>query len=358
MPYRDRKSIIDWVGMFMGNPIFDRLLPAPKSGGFRMKDYWIWCGSAVRGEDGRYHLFASRWRKELGFGWNWLFNGEIIRAASDTPEGPYAFEEVVFERRERRYFDALNQHNPSIKYWKGTYYLYYFGTTYGGPIPGPCETVSAERAVEVWNNKRIGLATSRSVYGPWKRYDEPILQPRKPGHWDCTVTTNPSAAILPDGTTYLIYKSREYAMATLQLGIAIAPRPEGPYIRLSEEPIFRFENPDFHVEDPYLWYEDEQFHVLVKDDFKNDCGGITGEWGAGIYATSRDCIRWVIHPEPKAYSRTVLWDDGTMTIQSNLERPNLLFHDGKPTHLFLATGSGPGPWDFNESWNMVIPLKT
>ena len=26
-----------------------------------MDGYWVWDGSTIRGEDGRYHLFASRW---------------------------------------------------------------------------------------------------------------------------------------------------------------------------------------------------------------------------------------------------------------------------------------------------------
>lgn len=341
----------------MGNPIFENLLPVPKNSGFKMDDCFIWCGSAVRGEDGRYHIFASRWRKELGFGAQWLFNCEIVRAASEKPEGPYIFEEIVFKRRERNYFDALNQHNPSIKFWNGTYYLFYSGTTYGGPIPGPGDDISPERAVEVWNNKRIGLATSNSVYGPWKRPEIPLLEPRKPGNWDCTITTNPTAVIQEDGTTYLVYKSREYACSTLQLGVARASRPEEPYMRIQDDPIFKFKNPDFHVEDPFIWYSDGKFHGLFKDDFKNNCGGITGEWGAGVYATSEDCINWSIYPQPKAYSRTVRWDDQTTTIQCNLERPNLLFHDGKPTHLFLATGVGCGPFNLTDSWNMVIPLK-
>ncbi|WP_082198179.1 glycoside hydrolase family protein [Bacillus sp. FJAT-26390] len=342
----------------MENPIYDRLLPAPKNGGFHMDDYYIWCGSAIQGEDGKYHLFASRWRKELGFGPQWLFNCEIVRAASDTPEGPYQFEEVVFKTRDRSYFDALNQHNPSIKYWNGTYYLYYFGTSYGGPIPEPGDEISSDRVIEVWNRKRIGLATSQSVYGPWERMDSPLLEPRTPGYWDCTITTNPSAAILPDGTTYMIYKSREYAGAPLQLGIVKAPHPAGPFERLSDSPIFKFDNEDFHVEDPYLWYADGLFHVIMKDDYKNNSGGLTGEWGAGVYATSEDCIHWSLHPSPLSYTRSVTWDDGTTTLQCNLERPNLLFHDGKPTHLFLATGNGKGPWEFEGvTWNMVVPLK-
>lgn len=343
--------------MSIENPIFKRLCPAPKNGGFRDDNYFIWCGSVVKGEDGRYHMFASLWEKELGFGVNWLFNCRIVRAASDSPEGPYKLEQTVFERRERHYFDAMNQHNPSVKYHDGTYYLYYFGTTYGGPVPKAGEMISDGRATEVWNRKRIGLATSKSVFGPWKRPDRPLLEPRSPGHWDCTVTTNPSAAILPDGQTYMIYKSREYAGATLRLGVAKADCPDGEYRRLSDDPIFRFDNPDFYVEDPFLWYKDGNFHAIFKDDFKNNCGGITGEWGCGVYATSENCLDWDIYPEPKAYSRNVLWDDGTVTTQCNLERPNLLFENGVPTHLFLATGNGDKPYCFTDTWNMCIPLK-
>jgi hypothetical protein len=208
----------------------------------------------------------------------------------------------------------------------------------------------------VWNRKRIGLATSKSVFGPWTRPDQTLLQPR-PGKWDCTATTNPSAAILPDGTTYMIYKSRSGDGAPLQLGITRAPHPSGPYERLSDEPVFQFDDPNLHVEDPYLWYADGKFHVIMKDDFKGDSSGITGEWGAGIYATSDDCLHWKIADSPKAYSRTVLWDDGTTTVQPNLERPNLLIQDGVPTHLFCATGSGPRPWNFDHTWAMCFPLR-
>ena len=38
----------------------DRILPAPKNGGFSDPDYWIWGASVIKGEDGNYHLFASR----------------------------------------------------------------------------------------------------------------------------------------------------------------------------------------------------------------------------------------------------------------------------------------------------------
>lgn len=344
----------------MKNPFENCCGIVPKDGGFHMPGYHVWCASAVKGEDGKFHLFASCWPEEYGFGSNWLLRCRIAHAVSDTPEGPYTFHSYVFEPRHQSYFDARNQHNPSIKYHNGTYYLYYFGTTFGGDIPDVGESITRQRFVEIWNRKRIGVATSNSVYGPWKRLEQPLLEPRDASFWDCTCTTNPSCAILPDGKTYMIYKSRSGCDSPLQLGVAVADKPDGEFKRLSDKPIFQFENPKWFVEDPYIWYDEkrERFCLLMKDDFRDDSGGITGEWGSGVYAESKDCLDWEIAENPKAYTRVLTWDDGTTTRQAHLERPNLLFQDGKPTHLFAATAEGEKPWSFKiPSWSVCIPLN-
>ena len=303
-------------------------------------------------------MFASRWPKDLGFGANWLFNCEIVRASSKNPEGPYTFQEVVLGRRGRTFFDGMNVHNPYIRKWNQTYYLYYMGTTFGGPIPGPGDEVDSSRFTEVWNRKRIGLATAPSVFGPWTRCDEPLISPRDCSHWDCTATTNPAVAIQPDGTTYTLYKSRSFANGPLKIGVAKAPRPDGPFERILDDPIFNFEDPNIHLEDPYLWYEDGKFRLLIKDDFKNGGPGISGICGAGLYAESADCIHWEFAENPVVYSRHVTWSDGRQTDQANCERPYFLLDENNhPTHLFLATGEGPAPYQFSRTWNMVIPLR-
>ncbi|MDG0813971.1 glycoside hydrolase family protein [Cohnella rhizosphaerae] len=76
-----------------------RLLPMPKDGGFRMDGYYIWCGSVVKAEDGRYHMFASRWPVETGFPDGYRTHSEIVRAIAEKPEGPYTFVEVVLRGR-------------------------------------------------------------------------------------------------------------------------------------------------------------------------------------------------------------------------------------------------------------------
>ena len=322
------------------------------------EDRYVWDCAVIKAE-GKYHMFSSGWDSRLGFGWNWLFNSQVIRSVSDTPEGPYRFADVVLPRRGREYFDGMSTHNTCIQYYNGKYYLYYMGTTYADEIPGVGDVIPDDRGQEVWNRKRIGLAVADSIEGPFVRQDQPLLEPRDCSHWDCTITTNPTVAILPDGKTYMIYKSRRGVGHPLQLGIAVAQQPEGPFTRLTEGPVLQFADENLHVEDPFLWYDArrKKFCLIAKDDCKNGSTGITGEWGGGFYAESDDCIHFELAEEPKVYSRTVLWKDGHTSKQGNLERPCLLFdEDGTPTHLFCASGNADMPYDFREN-TFVLCMK-
>lgn len=103
------------------------------------------------------------------------------------------------------------------------------------------------------------------------------------------------------------------------MGVAVADKPDGRFARLCEDPILRFEDEAIHVEDPFLWYDEQRnkFCLLAKDDSKGG-KGITGEWGAGFYAESDDCIRFTVADEPLAYSRKVRFG-GELREQCNLE---------------------------------------
>jgi len=160
------------------------LQPAVAGGGFELPDYWVWCGAPIRGEDGLYHLFASRVPREVPFHPHWLFRSEIVRAQSEKPVGPYRFAEVALPPRGGDFFDARSTHNPHIRKVGDTFLLLYMGTNYDGPTPSPQnpEVWRSPRYLATWARKRIGLATSQSVRGPWKRLDQPLIEPR-PGQW-------------------------------------------------------------------------------------------------------------------------------------------------------------------------------
>lgn len=106
----------------------DRFLPIPLNSGFQILGYTVWYGSVIRGEDGRYYMFASRW--PTGKGYSWGLDSEVVLASLDNPVGPYKFEDVVLPKRGTRYWYEICTHNPTIHKYKGTYLLYYTGTTY------------------------------------------------------------------------------------------------------------------------------------------------------------------------------------------------------------------------------------
>ncbi len=335
-----------------------RLGPAPRDCGFELPDYWVWCGSVIRdtaeGGDGHYHLFASRWPKFLSFSPHWVTNSEIIRASSDSPAGPYQFEEIVLRPRAFSYFDSRVTHNPRVVSFDGVYYLYYVGTTYDFPTPDAEHQLSRSSSSDehlyerAWTNKRIGLATSFSVKGPWRRIDQPLLEPR-PGKWDALITTNPSVAVRGDGFTVMIYKSCRAWGGPLQLGLATAPHPAGPFTAVSDEAAF-----PINCEDPFLWLEDDRYHVIFKDFSGELCGVPYG----GAYAWSDDLVEW--HASGKAalaYSRNIEWADGRVSTHGSLERPSLVIENGRPTH-FVAAGSADERkmWETDHTRVFVIPL--
>ncbi|MGQ1784610.1 MULTISPECIES: glycoside hydrolase family protein [unclassified Saccharicrinis] len=337
----------------------DRILPAPKNGGYQDSAYWIWGSSVIKGEDGRYHMFASRWPRNVNFG-NWVTNSEVVHAVADTPIGPYETVGAVLPPRGKEYWDGMCTHNPRIVKYKDQYLLYYFGTTYDFERPTP-ENPKVERDnwSRAWQNKRIGVAISNSVYGPWKRLDKPVIEPREKGHWDASITSNPAPVVNEKtGEILLMYKSSADAnKPPLLLGVAKASNPQGPYERLSEEPILRFKSKDnerIDLEDPYVWWNGDKYEAIIKDR----TGVLCGEEGGGVHAWSDDGVKWQLFENPKAYSRSIKWDDGTTSYQNHFERPFLLIEDGVPTHFFAATGNGEKAWSFDKTWNMVIPLKT
>ena len=281
----------------------DRIQPAPKESGFRDDDYWIWGSSVIKGEDGKYHMFASRWSKDFPFR-NWVSNSEVVRAVADNPLGPYSFEEVVLPPRGKEFFDGRCTHNPRIVKYGDKYLLYYFGTTYDFPMPTK-EKPEAEDWEQAWMNKRIGLTISDSVYGPWERADEAVILPRE-GYWDASITSNPAPAVNPEtGEILLMYKSSTDGLVPpLLLGVSKSDSPRGEYKRLSEDPIFRFETAEnnlIDVEDPNIWWAGDHYEAILKDR----TGEICGEEGGGVHVYSTDGIDWQLFDEVKAYSK--LW---------------------------------------------------
>ena len=66
------------------NPLFHRLDKAIETPAFESEGYWNWGSSVVKGDDGKYHMFVSRFPKSLPFHPGWMVASEIVHAVSPS----------------------------------------------------------------------------------------------------------------------------------------------------------------------------------------------------------------------------------------------------------------------------------
>ncbi|WP_207427033.1 glycoside hydrolase family protein [Pedobacter sp. SYSU D00535] len=323
----------DWVKATVhleGHPLSDfvkKLKPVGRV--LETEGYYVWCNSPIQAPDRKIHVFYSRWPSKKGMG-GWINSSEIAHAVADRPEGPYTYLETVLAPRGLGFWDATTCHNPHIQYVDGKYCLFYMGNSNGKT-----------------NTKRIGLAIADSLSGPWKRPDEPLLQPGSEGAWDDHCTTNP-AFVKNKGKYWLYYKSwnnNDYynspdpaIRGNRKYGLAVADKLEGPYVRVSEKPVIDFSGKggNRQFEDAFVWHEKGKFKLLARD-----MGVYNHE--VGLYLESKDGMKWTeptiaYHPlkeyaaEPPAPPHLKRY--------GRLERPQLLFIKGKPAYLFTTAQGG------------------
>ncbi len=325
--------------------------PLPESARFSDPDYYIWCGSAVRGDDGKYHLFYSRWPKKLGH-FAWVTHSEIAHAVSDSPTGPYQHAGVVLPRRGKEFWDGLCTHNPTILRAGDRYYLYYMGNT------------GDDQAMQTlnWthrNNQRVGVAVAESPYGPWQRFDQPLLDvSADAGAPDSLVVTNPSVTRRPDGGFLMVYKAvgRQRALPfggpVVHL-TATADSPTGPFTK-QLKPIFLAPGMDFPAEDPFAWYDyaARRYLAVVKDN----AGNFTKAGKSLCLWESADGFEWKLASNPLVSRIEVTWEGGRVEKLNSLERPQLVFGpDGKPVALLAAADEDASR---AHSFNLQIPLRS
>ena len=310
--------------------------PVDLSARFRLDSFMIWCGSAVKGDDNKYYLFYSRWPRKLGH-LAWATHSEVAVAVADHPTGPYAHVKVVLPKRDKKFWDADVTHNPTVHKFGKTYYMYYMGNYGNG---------------EWWdhrNHQRIGLATSKSPLGPWKRVQEPLVDTTTNG-FDHVIASNPSVMKRLDGKYQMIYKGVSKGPmpfgGVVTHGAALADKPEGPFVKTPYK-IFIKDTVKFAAEDPYIWAQDGKYWAIVKD-----MKGVFTNAGTSLALfESADGFDWKLSRHALVSTTVIPWKSGSKKVEK-LERPQLLIEDGKPTVLFCAV------YDGNDNYNVAIPLDS
>jgi predicted GH43/DUF377 family glycosyl hydrolase len=310
--------------------------------------YHNWGSSIIKGKDGKYHLFYAQMSKEIGFR-SWLTDGIISHAVADSPAGPYVHKEIVLEGRGPGYWDAYTAHNPRIKYFEGKYYLYYMSTNTGDRLLSDKEFDQARNGVItnefralVRMNQRIGVAVSKSINGPWKRLDQPIVEPSGP---IAQITCNPALAKRPEGGYIMIvrgdkpnkeYKWPDHHELIRSQAIALSDSPLGPW---EIQP--KLAVGDLNSEDPAIWYDSKRKRYY----------GVYHAFGYMGMITSTDGINWEKAKHYKVLDKSLKKADGTEIKANRLERPFIYVEDGIAKVLTVAV------FEKNKnSYSLFIPL--
>lgn len=328
---------------------------------FRDDGYYVWCGSGIKGEDGKFYLFYARWKtgstdrapgdEELFKGMKgWLKYSEIAAAVSESPTGPFKFLGLVLKASgNTNRWDCFTAHNAHVKRFGGKVYLYYTSTR---PVPHP------DRWMQYADGQRIGVAVADSVHdlaaGKYRRCAAPLMSPDGTNTFCRAV--NPSVTQSRDGRYLMMFKSRSAPTGSFMAqSIAQSEKPDGPFTLAGHA----LRDSRYDSEDAFFWFDHERdrYYAVVKD-FSRKERGLSPQFGALALITSeRGWGDW----RPAAHNLVSLreftdTEDVKHTL-ANLERPQLLFDDdGVPICLYAAAGE-QDPFKGTPSFNLAIPLR-
>ena len=245
-----------------------------------VKRWYYWDGQIIKGPDGRYHLFASRWDQARGHnGW---FGSQAVHAVSDNLIGPYVDKGLCWPNSQ-----GGKGHNVTALVLPDGRYAAVISETRPGTV-----------------------FVSKSLEGPWEELG--TIQ------GDNMRASNVSIMVRPDGDYMIVPRSGHVFISKAADGIL------GPYQDLG--PSFPKGIPN--LEDPCVWYSGGLYHIVVNSWSTRKAYHLTSKDGKSnwlnrglAYDPTRDFIRYT---------------DGTVNHWHKLERPGVFLENGHVTAVTLA----------------------
>ena len=124
-------------------------------------------------------------------------------------------------------WEGASVFTPNILVAEGRYWLFYTGT-------------SRKFAKPFNPDSKIGIAVSDSPDGPWERLanNPAITNNKTPEEFDSHLIDD-ACLIVRDGKYWCYFKGRQLGKSPgqTQMGLAIADKPEGPYVKFKNNPV-------------------------------------------------------------------------------------------------------------------------
>lgn len=255
-----------------------------------MSRYCYWDGGIIKGEDGTYHMFASRWDQSAGHnGW---FGSVAVHATSSNLYGPYTDKGMIWP-------NDLGGRGHNVV---------------------PFQLKDGRYAVLVSETRRpADIFVSNSLDGPWSKLGSVSIANNQ--YSNLYTASNVFIMLRPDG---------KYGLIERDGVIGISDNVCGPYT-IQGTNIFASTPgcPTVNMEDPCMWYSGGKYHVL----------GNKWDTRKAYHLTSKDGIaNWKLE-SGIAYDPTtnfLRYEDGTVNHWNKIERPNVYMENGHVVAMTFA----------------------
>lgn len=261
----------------------------------KMAQWNYWDGQIVKGSDGKFHLFASRWDQSLGHsGWS---VSKAIHSVSGNLIGPYVDKGLCW---------------PNDQQGKG-----HNVTALMLPDGRYCVVVSDTRPGDVF--------ASKSPDGPWEYLGSIKLEPsqftKKPRMCNLSVMAR------PDGGFQIVPR---YGNIWISKNSVVGPYVEqGPSVFLTVPELAKLR----HLEDPVVWYSGNLYHIVVNEWYDRKAYHITSADGIHDWK-----FRGVAYDPTKDFLK---YEDGTVNRWHKLERPGVVVEKGHVVAMTFALMDTP-----------------
>lgn len=269
---------------------------------------YYWDGKILKGEDGKYHVYASYWPHGNGFGWPQGPSGTgwqasiAMQAVSDDIMGPYAFQGECYRQNQAGNNKGHNTTALIAPTGTAPYIL-----SVGEIVPGQ-------------------MFSSPSANGPWTLLG--LMATNINGHTGCgTLSSNFTFTVGPDNRFWATSRAGCIMRSDQVLGTyrvetdSILPNLENNTNNNAEDEVIWYSGGYYHIVYNY-WHVQRGYHIMSKDgitDWKS-----TGLAYQGTQSPSNSNSNWL------------RYTDGTVNQWHNMERVSVYQENGHVTHFTFA----------------------
>ncbi len=254
-----------------------------------MKQWCYWDGQIIKGPEGKYHMFASRWDQARGHsGW---WGSLAVHAVSDKVTGPYVDKGLCWPENQ-----GGKGHNVTALVLPDGRY-----------------------AVVVSETRPGDVFVSKSLDGPWEHLGS--IKVATNDFSRGARMSNVSIMPRPDGDFMIV--ARSGAIWISKNGILGPYTVQGPsvYPKVAGLPLR-------DLEDPVVWFSGGLYHIVVNGWSDRKAYHITSLDGINDWT-----FRGLAYDPTKDFVR---YADGTVNYWEKIERPGVLMENGHVTHFTFA----------------------